>query len=56
MSDPAEDAALLVQARACPIIRAAYATGDAAVIKRAEAMHPPSRCARVKQATTEAEA
>ena len=55
MSEPDEKAGLLVQASACPWVRAAYATGDAAVIRRMEAVHPPSSCAFVKKAAREAE-
>jgi hypothetical protein len=45
--DPAE---LLIMAEQCPLIRGAYASEDAEVIKRAEEYHPPSRCDYVKRA------
>ena len=45
---PEDEAGLLAQAQRCPVIRAAYATGDPAVIARAEAVHPPSRCSYAK--------
>jgi hypothetical protein len=47
--EPTDDE-LLAQAAACPVIRAAYATGDTEVIKRMEATHPPARCQYVKEA------
>lgn len=47
MNEPAEEETLL-QARTCPVIRAAYATDDPDVIRRMEAAHPPSRCWHVK--------
>jgi hypothetical protein len=51
MSEPEmAEAEALIMAAECPLIRAAYATGDAEVIKRTEAAHPPSRCAYVKLA------
>lgn len=44
-----EEAGLLAQAEKCPLVRAAYATGDTEVIRRMEATHPPSRCSYAKQ-------
>lgn len=44
----------LIMAAECPVIRAAYASEDAEVIKRIEAMHPPKRCDYVKQAAAKA--
>jgi hypothetical protein len=49
MAEPTEDE-LLAYATECPVIRGAYSTGDEAVIKRAEAYHPPKRCEYVKKA------
>lgn len=46
----AERDGLLIQAADCPIIRAAYASGDQSVIALTEAYHPPKRCAHVKAA------
>lgn len=46
----AERAGLLVQATQCPLIRAAYATGNQAVIARTEEYHPPKHCTHVKAA------
>lgn len=40
----------VIMAAECPVIRAAYATGDTSVITRAEAYHPASRCEYVKAA------
>jgi hypothetical protein len=45
----------LVMAAECPVIRAAYASEDADVIKRIEAAHPAKRCHYVKEAKAEAE-
>lgn len=39
-----------IMAAECPVIRAAYASGEEEVIKRMEAAHPPTRCEYVKQA------
>jgi hypothetical protein len=47
--EPTDDE-LLAQAAECPVIAAAYRTGDTEVIRRMEAAHPPSRCAYVKMA------
>lgn len=53
----ATDEEYRVQAVECPLIRGAYSTGDPKVIRRVEAIHPPSRCAHVKElATAEAAA
>jgi hypothetical protein len=41
-----EDA--LIMAGQCPLIRGAYASGEAEVIRRTELDHPPSRCDYVK--------
>lgn len=49
-----EDEALIMAAR-CPIIRAAYESGNPKVIRRMENAHPPSRCRYVKEAKTENE-
>jgi hypothetical protein len=51
MSEPelAQDDALVMAAE-CPLIRAAYASEDAEVIRRTEAFHPPKRCEYVKRA------
>ena len=45
-----EEAGLLAQAAECPLIAAAYRTGDSKVIGYMEATHPPSRCAYVQTA------
>lgn len=48
-SEPTDDE-LALQARECPIVIAALSTGDDAIIARTLGMHPPARCAHVKQA------
>ena len=48
------DAEALIMAAECPVIRAAYATEDAEVIRRIEAMHPPKKCTHVKAAQEKA--
>jgi len=48
MADPTQ-AELVAQAKKCPLVRGAYATGDGAVIRKTLAMHPPSRCAHAKE-------
>jgi hypothetical protein len=45
-----EDQQLAVQARECPLISAALATGDEAVIGQAMKLHPPSKCSHVLKA------
>jgi len=42
-AEPTEEE-ILAQARVCPVIKAAYATDDPDVIRRIEAIHPPSCC------------
>lgn len=49
MNEP-DDEELALQARECPVIRGAMGTGDPAAIDAAMRMHPPSKCACVKQA------
>lgn len=49
MPEPTDEE-LLAQAAECPLVRAAYATGDTEVIRRIEATHPPARCAYVQTA------
>jgi len=44
------DEQLAEQARDCPLIRAAFWTGDDEVIRKAQEVHPPSRCAHMKAA------
>jgi hypothetical protein len=56
MNEPEMTAAeALIMAEQCPIIRAAYASGEAEVIARAEKDHPPSRCHYVKAGKEKAE-
>ena len=51
MNEPVmTEAEALIMAEQCPIIRAAYASGDNTVIARVEKDHPPARCDYVKQA------
>lgn len=51
MSEPElTEAEALIMAAECPVIRAAYASGDPEVIRRAEKDHPAKRCHYVKQA------
>lgn len=45
-----ENEGLGVQAGSCPVVAAAYRSGDAKVIARMEGFHPPARCAHVKAA------
>ena len=49
MTEPTDEE-LRIQARDCPFIRAALASGDEKVISRAMETHPPSRCVHVKAA------
>lgn len=49
MNEPDDEDGLMIQAGKCPLIRAAYATSDTAVITRAENYHPPKRCIHVKK-------
>lgn len=52
MPEPTKEE-LLIQKDQCPIIRAAYRTGDMEVIRRTKAVHPPSVCVYVKEAPSE---
>lgn len=54
MTPELTEADALVMAAECPVIRAAYASGEEKVIKRAEKDHPPSRCIYVKNAAKKA--
>jgi hypothetical protein len=51
MNEPTDEE-LAVQARECPLISAALATGDEAVIGQAMKLHPPSKCHHVHEAET----
>ena len=44
------EADALIMAAQCPIVRAAYASGDENLIAFAEKNHPAKRCDYVKQA------
>lgn len=50
MDETEEEAGLRIQAEKCPLIRAAFSTGDIEVIRRMEKVHPPSCCEYVKRA------
>lgn len=51
MTPELTEAEALIMAAECPLIRAAYASGDTEVIQRMEKDHPPKRCEYVKKAS-----